>query len=134
MNNENKGNRAKFTQCDSYGVNTAEQGGMPCGTLHRAEGFGHPQTEDLRLTERPLYGGGTENRKAKTDTLAEETTSGLFEDIGEYFHIREQVEQVEDEDTAGSLERFADREEGIQAHGHTRLSLYEKDVCKSFER
>lgn len=133
MNNENKGNRTKFTQCNSYGIDTAEQGSVPCGTLHGSEGFGYPQAEDLRLTERPIFGGGAENREAKTDTLAEETTSGLFEDIGEYFRIREQAEQVEDEDASGGLERFADREEIIQAKGHTRLSLYEKDVCKSFE-
>lgn len=134
MKDENASNRAEFTQCDTHGFNTAEQGGVPGGFMYRSESLGCFVSENLLPGKRALHGDGAENRKKETNKASEEAETGLFEDIGEYFRIREQAQQVETEDETSSLERPSEREEGIQAEGHTRVTLYEKDICKSFER
>ena len=98
------------------------------------ENIGCFVSENLLPDEGEILGTGAEDRQKKTDKAAEETASGLFEDIGRYFHISSQAEQVETQDEASSVERLAACQEGISPQRHTRVALYEKDLCKVFER
>ena len=107
---------------------------MPCGSLYWSEDIGCFVSEDLLSREREIHSSRTENRQKARNKTAREAETGLFEDIGTYFHLSSQAEQVEAEDETGSLEGFADCQEGIQAQGHTRVAFYEKDLRKVFER
>lgn len=107
---------------------------MPGGVMFWSENLGCFVSKDILSTERELFCGGAENREKAKGKTTEEAENGLFEDIGRYFHISSSAEQMEAEDEAGGLERLTGSQEGIQAEGHTRVALYEKDVRKVFER
>lgn len=102
--------------------------------MYWSENLGCFVSENVLPTEREFFSCGAENREKAKNKITEEAESGLFENIGRYFHISSQAEQMEAEDEAGGLERLTGSQEGIQAEGHTRVTLYEKDVRKVFER
>lgn len=80
--------------------------------VYGVEDFGRPLFEDGTATKRAFLSGGAENRKAKVCETARETQDRLFEDIGRYFCVSAQDEQMETQNTSSGLERpeesFAD--------------------------
>ena len=107
---------------------------MSRGVMYWSEDIGCFVSENLLSGEREIHSSRTENRQKESNKTTREAETGLFEDIGTYFHLSSQAEQVEAEDETGSLEGFTDCQESVQAQGHTRVAFYEKDVRKVFER
>ena len=66
--------------------------------VYGAEDFGCSLFEDGTASTGTLHGSGAKDRQEEARAASRKAEAGLFEDIGRYFHLFSQAEQMEAQD------------------------------------
>lgn len=96
--------------------------------VYGSEDFGRSLFEDRTASERAFFGRGAENRQAKVRETARETQDRLFEDIGRYFCVSAQAEQVETQNASSGLERLTESFADVPLARRGSAALYAENV------
>ena len=97
--------------------------------MHGFEDFGRSFAENGTATEGTLYRHGTEDRQNAAAQASREAETRLFEDIGRYFHISAQNEQMETQNAPSSVEVFAESFNNAPIEGERLAALATENVC-----
>ena len=96
--------------------------------VYGSENIRRAKSEDGTATERAFFSGGAENREKKICQTTRETQDRLFEDIGRYFCVSAQAEQVETQDTSSCLEGLEESFADFPLTRRDSAALYAENI------
>ena len=124
----NKGNRGKFIKCDTQGAYAGKSTGLYGGYVHGTENFGRSEYQNGTASNGTFYSSRTKDGKAEACKASEGATGELFDNIGEYFRISAQAEQLEAQNEASCLEGFAESFQSVPIEGQYLAALATENI------